>query len=106
MTMVTFKISSQFSEFPAGRYPEDGPFNGERFREEIIIPLLSQHDQVTFDLDGTEGYGSSFLDEAFGGLVRHHNLTLETLRNRLHFIAEEDDSFIDEIWEYIATQRP
>src|SRR5690625_6707889 len=65
-----FKIATGFSEFPAGRYPKDGPHNGETFRTEVLVPLLESHETVIVDLDGTDGYGSSFLEEAFGGLVR------------------------------------
>lgn len=100
-TMAKLKISTEFSEFPAGRVPEDGDFNGQRFREEYLVPLLARNDQVVIDLDGTDGYGSSFLEEAFGGLVRLNGFTPDDLRDRLSFIAEEDDSFIDEIWGYI-----
>lgn len=99
---ATLKIATQFSEFPAGRYPEDGPDNGERFREELLVPMLASTERLTVDLDGTDGYGSSFLEEAFGGLVRLRGYTPKELRARLHFIAEEDDSLIDEIWGYIA----
>lgn len=96
-----YKISTQFSEFPAGRYPEDGPHNGESFRENVLAPLLQKYGKLTIDLDGTDGYGSSFLEEAFGGLIRHHDVTADTLRAQLSFIADDDDSFVDEIWGYI-----
>lgn len=96
-----FKIATGFSEFPAGRHPKDGPHNGETFRTEVLIPLLESHETVIVDLDGTDGYGSSFLEEAFGGLVRRHGFTPVALQKQLKLISEEDDTFIDEIWGYI-----
>lgn len=65
------KIASAFSEFPAGRYRADGPYSGQAFREDVLIPALkSSHGTLHVSLDGTLGLGSSFLEEAFGGLVR------------------------------------
>lgn len=67
-------IASQFSVYPGGRVDDDGPHNGTKFRTQFIIPALEcaiqNDDSVTIDFDGTRGYGSSFLDEAFGGLIR------------------------------------
>lgn len=101
MTIAQYKIATEFSEFPIGRVPDDGDFNGELFRESVLLPLLQSNDEVVIDLDGTDGYGSSFLEEAFGGLTRLRGFTVSELRKKLHFIAEEDDSFVDEIWGYI-----
>lgn len=66
-----------------------------------MIPMLAQAEILIIDLDGTDGYGSSFLEEAFGGLVRLREFSPDTLRKRLRFVAEEDDSFVEEIWGYV-----
>ena len=63
-------VAEQFSRFPGGRYRTDGKFSGERFRDEFLVPALKIYGTVVVDMDGTLGYGSSFLEEAFGGLVR------------------------------------
>lgn len=94
-------IAKDFSEEPIGRFPTDSDFNGQRFREEYLLPALSKFDKVIIHLDGTEGYGSSFLDEAFGGLVRINKLSKEEILNRLELISNEDESLISEIQEYI-----
>ena len=60
-------IARDFSKTPAGRYLTDGPFSGEHFRESVLLPALQTHELLKVDLDGTLGYGSSFLEEAFGG---------------------------------------
>ncbi len=94
-------IAKNFSRFPAGRYVRDGPFPGEVFRSKLLAPALRSYDSVTVVLDGTLGYGSSFLEEAFGGLVRVEKFSAEELRTKLTLRSEEDSSLIKEIWSYI-----
>jgi hypothetical protein len=105
MSTVTINIAKDFSMEPAGRYPEDGPNNGQRFRLEQLVPALASATKVIVELDGTEGYGSSFLDEAFGGLVRDHGYSPSTLRAKLELRSDEDESIPLEIYEYIDTAR-
>ena len=102
-TKTMFKIARDFSSEPFGRYPSDGPFNGEKFREDILRPLLSRYSIVTVDIDGTEGYGSSFLEEAFGGLVRKGYFTAEDLRHHLKISshAAAFRTYVTSIWKYI-----
>lgn len=99
---VTMKISiaKQFSEAPAGRHAKDGPYSGERFREEFLAPALEQNEVVEIDLDGALGYGSSFLEEAFGGLVRVRGLRADELHRRLHFRSTLA-LYPERIWSYI-----
>jgi len=82
---TTINISKDFTKFPTGRTRRDGAFSGERLREEFIIPALNSYDIVNIELDGTLGYGSSFLEEAFGPL---RGLGYDT--NRLHFHSENE----------------
>jgi hypothetical protein len=62
-----------------GRHISDGPFSGEQFRDRFLVPALTRaaktSDKVVVILDGTR-YLSSFLDEAFGGLVRVCGFTI------------------------------
>lgn len=95
--MTTINISTDFSPYPGLRYRDSSKNSGEAFRDDILIPALKENSCVVVDLDGTMGYGSSFLEEAFGGTVRKgHTLTLECLDLR-----STDNSLIKEIWEYI-----
>lgn len=103
--MTKLRIAD-FSEVPAGRFRTDGPFSGQRFREEVLLPILQQPGQVEVRIDGTAGYGSSFLEEAFGGLVRS-GFTPAQLRQRL-VIRTDDPSFRtyeDQIWRFIDRVR-
>jgi hypothetical protein len=94
-------IAHDFSREPLGRVYADSDSSGQLFREKLLAPALQKHDVVVVSLDGTEGYGSSFLEEAFGGLVRHHGFKAEDVQ-RLKFISNEDDSLISEIAGYIS----
>lgn len=91
----TFKIhvARDFSRFPGGRYKKDGPYSGEAFREEMLVPALLEalksNSVVEVELDGTAGYASSFLEEAFGGLVREGRAEPEAAKENLQIIATE-----------------
>lgn len=106
--MKHINIAREFSETPMGRYhPTDGPDTGQRFREDFLVPALKQG-PVTVDIDGTEGYGSSFLDEAFGGLVYESGFTAKDLHERLTIqgVGEKAPAYRKLIWEYIEEAKP
>ena len=48
-------------------------------------------------LDGTAGLGTSFLEEAFGGLIRIDNISYDDIQSTLEYISEEDEDYIEEI---------
>lgn len=97
---IDLNIAKQFSEFPFGRYPAHGDYNGERFREEKLIPALRRGGVVTVDMTGARGLAASFLEESFGGLVRR-GFELAELETRLVLISVTDPSLADEAWGYI-----
>jgi hypothetical protein len=102
MSSVVIDIGKDYSRYPAGRFREDGPFSGERFREERLLGLFQAGSKVQVLLDGTAGYGSSFLEEAFGGLVRRgipHKVLEENLK-----LVTEDAALNEEIWTYIRDE--
>lgn len=103
MKLKTINIPKDFSRYPAGRYKADGPFSGEGFRNKFLLPALRRGDSVTIELDGARGYGSSFLEEAFGGIVRAGFDKESVLR--LIDLVTEDDSLKSEIFEYIQQAR-
>ncbi|WP_066827628.1 STAS-like domain-containing protein [Sphingomonas mali] len=95
-------VAADFTRFPGGRYKSDGIFSGERFREECLVPALDRGAKVVIKLDGTMGYGSSFLEEAFGGVVRSGRFTPQELQDRL-VLETSDPSLYDEIVEYLTS---
>ena len=100
MTTEVINVASDFTRYPAGRYRDDGRFSGERFREDFLIPALLKGEGLRVILDGTMGFGSSFLEEAFGGLARDSRFPREVLLGALK-LESRDESLIDEIWSYI-----
>ncbi|WP_394707819.1 STAS-like domain-containing protein [Roseovarius pacificus] len=77
-------IAKDFWPFPAGRVDDDGPYNGEKFRKEHLLPALKDAEDagasLVVGLDGLKSCGSSFLESAFGGLVRYEGYTAKRLR--------------------------
>ena len=91
---------SDFSRFPYGRYPEHGPFNGQRFRQEFLLPSFISGGEVCVDLSGARGLSPSFLEEAFGGLVRS-GLTPQDVLARLVVRGERDQTVVQTIQRYV-----
>lgn len=100
MSSKTIVIAKDYSETPAGRYRSDGSYSGERFREELLYPALVENDHVDISLDETLGYGSSFLEEAFGGLIREKGMRLDEIRDKLTIISSRR-LYKDKIWQYL-----
>lgn len=100
--MQTIEVVKKFSPKPYGRYqkPDDpDDRSGERFRKEFLAPELRKNDKVHVVLDGYNRYGRSFLDEAFGGLIRYEGFTKQDLDEKLiytHSLVESIVRLIDE----------
>lgn len=102
---TTFSVARSFSRTPGPRYRDEGKNSGQELREDHLMGLLktcqlSSH-KLEINLDGTAGYATSFLEEAFGGLIRNDKIKLETLNSMLTFVSTEEDYLIDDIWAYI-----
>lgn len=104
MTEKTIVIAQDFSPSPIGRYRSDSDTSGEAFRIDLLVPALKKFDKVTVDLDGTDGYGSSFLEEAFGGLIREEGFTEQQLKRKLSIISNRI-SYKIRTWTYIADEQ-
>ncbi len=83
MTAKVITIGKDYTTMPGGRYKKYGEFSGEHFRDEVLRPALRDYDHVTVNLDGAKTYMNSFLEEAFGGLIRLGYFDYETLKKRL-----------------------
>lgn len=84
-----------------GGFVKEGEFSGELFRDKILYPKLmeAKEDKLIVDFDGCYGYGTSFLEEAFGGLVREYNV--KGPLNKLIIISKEDESIPKLVTKYI-----
>lgn len=100
MTVKSINVRDDFTRFPAGRYISDGSYSGERFREQFLVPALQDSDIVEIHLDGTLSPGSSFLEEAFGGLLRAGFQSSE-LSSKLKIISS-DEALILEVRQYLG----
>lgn len=72
MKPIKIVISEDFSDAPGARYYDDGDDSGQEFYEKLLKPkfeeALSKSTTLEVDLDGTYGYATSFISEAFGTL--------------------------------------
>lgn len=98
-------IAKDFSKYPGCRYKKDGANSGEEFRDEYLWPILEKSikngEKVEINLDGVAGYSSSFLDEAFAGLVRQGRISKKEFFNYISFVCNDDPYCITEIKDYV-----
>lgn len=95
-------VAKDFSSTPGGRYIKDGKFSGEEFRSFLINKLesLKGNEKLEIDLDGGFGYGSSFLEESFGGLIRL-GFSAKMIHDKIVFKSDEEPGLIMRIRKYI-----
>lgn len=96
-------IVNDFTDTPGARYYDDGDFSGQEFRDKFIIPNFNNYKKIQINLDGTEGYATSFLEEAFGGTARIFGI--EETAKKLEFISREEPDLLEEIKEYILDAK-
>ena len=63
---LEINLARDFHKHPFGRYVNQGPWSGEKFREEFLVPALKANKVVIVDLSYARALGSSFLEEVFG----------------------------------------
>lgn len=104
MDIITIKVRD-FSKTPGSRYRDEGKkaHSGQEFREEILEPkfiiALANNSKILIDLDGTIGYGTSWLEESFGGLARVYDK--QKVLELIEFKSEEEVYLIEDIKQYI-----
>jgi hypothetical protein len=99
MEPKVINIARDFSRYPVGRYDTDGPYSGQAFRNKFLLPAFNSAHNLIVEFDGARGYGSSFLEEAFGGLVRAGIDANEVLK-RIEF-RSSDKTILEEINSYV-----
>ena len=99
-SVMKINVAKQFSKNPAGRYVSDGKNSGEVFLKNLLIPAIKTHDNVEIYFDGVRGYGSSFLEEAFGGLIRLTGMTFKDFTSKVKIISQ-DPFLLPEINSYV-----
>lgn len=103
LEMIKINISKEFSDAPGGRTIEEGEFSGEEFRDKILLPKFNnaeeKNEKLEINFDGCYGFATSFLEEAFGGMVRKYKK--RNMLSRLVIISTEDETISGLIEKYI-----
>ena len=106
---IFLSIAKDFSVTPGPRYIIEGDYSGQDCREKILLPRLqsavSENKKLFIDLDGTAGYGTSFLEETFGGLIRENGYKHDDLLSILEFKSDEETYLIDDINNYLLDEN-
>lgn len=106
-TLLKISIAKDYSDTPGPRAKDEGEFSGQEFLEKLLLPAFeqarSERGGLLIDLDGTEGYATSFLEAAFGELARKYP-SAEVL-SILSFKSDDEPYLIDEIKKYISEAR-
>jgi hypothetical protein len=92
-------VIADYSKSPGPRYCYQGDDSGEDFYHKILNEkfkdAFEQKTELEVNLDGPDGYASSFLDEAFGNLV--FDFGLENVQSRVKIISNEEPEWIEMI---------
>ena len=100
---MIINIAKEYTRTPGGRFRKEGQYSGEDFRENKLKPAFERAnrngEKLVVILDGGFGYGSSFLEEAFGGLARQ---TKDERLRDIIIISEEEPRLAKDIMEYIT----
>lgn len=96
-------ITQDFSETPGARYYKDGPKSGQEFYETLLLKkfekAIKANSKLVIDLDGTDGYATSFLDEAFRSLAEKFGAKI--VWENIELISNDEPDWLDEIKSYI-----
>lgn len=105
--MIIINIAQEFTTTPGARYYSDGPKSGQEFYDELLRigfqSALEQKVKLKVILDGTDGYASSFLNEAFSLLGNEFGPDL--VWDNLIVISEEVPKYIEKVKKSIYEKR-
>lgn len=97
------KVSTDFSPTPGARVYADGDDSGQEFYDRCLKDAfqaaLDEDETLVVDLDDTEGYATSFLDEAFVRLVR--DFGKDKVLDHIEIVSTEEPDWIEEVKSYI-----
>jgi hypothetical protein len=98
---VTINIAKDFSRTPYGRYL--GSSSAKVFKDKFLKPFIDiGADKIIIILDGTYGFVSSWLHEAFGNLLKEYpQEKRQSIMDMFSLISDEDPSVAVEIREYM-----
>jgi hypothetical protein len=98
-------IVANYSEYPGPRYYSQGDSSGEEFYHSILnsafADALLSKEKLEIILDGTAGYASSFLDEAFGNLI--FDFSLEIVSKNIINVSKQEPDWVKMIHDEVFT---
>ena len=101
--MHKISVAKDFSRTPGGRVRSDGEFSAEEFLDKVLRSAFDKAwragETLLVLLDGTYGYSTGFLEQAFGGLARE--LGSVSVEAGLEFVSKEEPYLVDDIKGYI-----
>ena len=106
MQYIKAKIAEEFSITPGPRFIVEGDFSGEKCFKIIdkkFSQAIKENKKLLVDLDDTAGYGTSFLEEVFGGLARKHGI--KKVQDNLIIISEEESYLLKDINDYVENAK-
>lgn len=105
--MKEINIAQEFTTEPGARNYEDGPFSGEEFFDKILKPRYieakSNNVKLKVILDGTEGFASSFLNEAFIRLGSEFGA--DEVWGNLILVSDEMPKYIQKVKESVYEKK-
>ena len=101
---MSLSIANDFDKTPGFRYKSQSPeTSGEQFRDDLLEPkyleALKKSQKLQVILDGTDGFLTSFLEEAFGGLQRKHKE--KNILDVIEVVSNDEKHWIDDIKRYV-----
>lgn len=101
--MKILNVATEFSIIPSGRQLSDGSATGQHFYKILLDKLadLKNDEQLTINFDGVLTAGSSFLDEAFAGLVRNNKISKKDFNKKIIIVANEHPEIKEKIEKYV-----
>jgi hypothetical protein len=105
--MIKLSIAQEFSETPGPRSKHEGEYSGEEFLDSLLLSRFEQalktKEKLQVDLDGTEGYATSFLEAAFGGLCRKFDAP--TVLKTIELKSDDEPRLVAEVQNYIREAK-
>jgi phosphomannomutase len=97
--MIIINIAKDFSKTPGFRTYSDGPKSGQEFFDQLLKEkfkqAFEQNVKLKIIMDGTDGFTSSFINEAFRLLGNEFGA--EKVWNNLLIVSDEIPKYIDKV---------
>ena len=102
---MVINVATQYTRTPDVRYESQNKGkSGEGFRDTLLFPKLQEciaNQEVLYvSFDGCRGAGVSFLEEAFGGLIRK-GVNYEDIQKYLQVVWNSNPRKLNQIAKYI-----